>query len=137
MSLTWRVCGADSENWTTAVALRGELGNVGDLVHRFGKAAQQRQPVGSQRSIVGHDQYVIEEAIDAGPRRGQRAQCGSVVATFDMITHEWKQLLNRRIKFPLGAIDEQRAVDRRRDFALVFAQYVADPLVCGGEGLGF
>ena len=82
MSLTARVGATASQaSWTMRSAgsrycsprAGGELlGDVGDAVHRLRDAAQQRQPVRADRRIVGHDEHVVEEAVDGRLGAGER-----------------------------------------------------------------
>src|SRR2546426_798350 len=126
ISFTWRVCGTGSEaNWTKgALPLDGELRDIGDLIHRFGQAAQQRKPVGAQRGVLRHDQHVVEEAIDAGARGSQRAQSLGIFAAIDVPVHDRKELLHYREQVVLRAVGEERPVYSRRRLGTRFLQDV-------------
>src|SRR5512139_2852017 len=94
MSLTARGGDTDSvESWT--MALGGQLGDVGDAVHRPGDAAQQREAVRADHRIVGHDEHVVEEAIDDGTCRRQRLQGGREVAPAEMHVDDGFERLER------------------------------------------
>ena len=87
----------------------GELRDVGDAVHRPRDVAQQRQPIGAHRRVVGHDQHVVEKRSTSGlavpapsARRVSRlAKCGV----------DNRSASGRPAEFVLGAVGEPAAID--------------------------
>ena len=57
-----------------SVRLGGELGQIGDLVHRLMQLIEKRQPVVAQLFIFNVDHHIFEKIVDGHLERGQRFQ---------------------------------------------------------------